>query len=591
MAMDRMAAEEPELAARLFVQMLPAVAQRLKGPLSYDLVVDGLGTWRVAVEGNGGGARVERLGEGGNGEVDFTIASDASGIAALAVRQSPLKLMASGRLQITGKRRRALRLRALAGGPDPTIAEALAAGAELDADAVYRSLAYMIDAEWTRGHTFAIAYVIPDVGAWYVQVRDGEPVLVSSEPTSVDARLELGLDTYRALVGGTMTPPEAMRRHLIEVEGELYPTTLLGRWIDRSQGRDDAELEREQRQRAVQERRRGSWGGSRGNGTLLPAPRPVAPADGGDPAHESAGEARRGGDLMGYGELYALWERQNWRAHELDFSVDREQWLASPTEAQENTTWSLGSFYIGEERVTADLAPFLTAAPSGEVEVFLATQLVDEARHAAFFDRFGAEVMALDADDLRGRLMELQSLMEAPWFDVFDGGLREVSERIKAKPDDLGLFVEGVTTYHLIIEGVLAMTGQRFILKYMEDHGMFPGFQKGFSLVEQDEHRHIAFGVRFLKDAVASDPRYGEIVQKRVEELVPRAAGVFVPPYVDDPREFMSYGYHSSQIYGFAYRKLKRRMAVLGLDVPAPEDLMPGPIATPEEARAAGAPV
>jgi ribonucleoside-diphosphate reductase beta chain len=313
--------------------------------------------------------------------------------------------------------------------------------------------------------------------------------------------------------------------------------------------------------------------------------------DSGDPAHESAGDARRGGELMGYGELYALWERQNWRAHELDFSVDREQWLASPREAQEHTTWSLGSFYIGEERVTADLAPFLMAAPSGEVEVFLATQLVDEARHAAFFDRFGAEVMALRSDDLRGRLAELQQLMKAPWFDVFDDGLRDVADRIKASPHDLGLFVEGITTYHLIIEGVLAMTGQRYILKYMEDHGMFPGFQKGFGLVEQDEHRHIAFGVRFLRDAVASDPRYGEIVQRRVEELVPRAAGVFVPPYAESAREFTSYGYHSSHIYGFAYRKLKRRMAVLGLEVPPPEDLMPGPIASPEEARAAGAPV
>jgi ribonucleoside-diphosphate reductase beta chain len=318
----------------------------------------------------------------------------------------------------------------------------------------------------------------------------------------------------------------------------------------------------------------------------------AAPADGGDPAHESAGDARRGGDLMSYGELYALWERQNWRAHELDFSADREQWLASPTEAQQHTMWSLGSFYIGEERVTADLAPFLLAAPSGEVEAFLATQLVDEARHAVFFDRFGAEVMALDSDDLRGRLAELQALMEAPWFDVFDDGLRDIADRIKAAPHDFDLFVEGITTYHLIIEGVLAMTGQRFILKYMEDHGLYPGFQKGFSLVEQDEHRHIAFGVRFLKDAVQSDPaRYGAIVQRRVEELVPRAAGVFVPPYVDNPREFMSYGYHSSHVYGFAYRKLKRRMAVLGLDVPPPEDLMPGPIASPEEARAAGAPV
>ena len=241
---------------------------------------------------------------------------------------------------------------------------------------------------------------------------------------------------------------------------------------------------------------------------------------------------------MSYGELYALWERQNWRAHELDFSVDREQWLAAPAEAQEHTTWSLGSFYIGEERVTADLAPFLMAAPSGEVEVFLATQLVDEARHAVFFDRFGAEVMALDARRPARAADELQKLMIRPWYEVFDDGLRDVADRIKADPHDFGLFVEGVTTYHLIIEGVLAMTGQRFILKYMEDHGMYPGFCKGFSLVEQDEHRHIAFGVRFLKDAVAADPRYGEIIQRRVAELVPRAAGVFVPPYVDDPREF-----------------------------------------------------
>jgi ribonucleoside-diphosphate reductase beta chain len=535
------------------------------------------------VDGNGGGARVERLAEGMNGEVDFTITSDPAGIAALAARQGPLRLMASGKVQISGKRRRALKLRALAGGPEPTIADALAAGAELDADAIYRALPYLIDPEWTRGHSFSVAYVIDGVGAWCVQAHDGEPMTVSTKIEGATATATMSLDTYRGLASAEMTPNVAMQKHLIEVEGDLYAMTLLGRWIDRSQGRDDKELAREERQHAVQQRRLGSWGGKREE-------RPST-ADGGDPAHESAGEARRGGDLMSYGELYALWERQNWRAHELDFSVDRQQWLASPTEAQQSTTWSLGSFYIGEERVTADLAPFLTAAPSGEVEVFLATQLVDEARHAAFFDRFGSEVMALDADDMRGRLAELQAIMEAPWFDVFDGGLREIAERIKARPDDLGLFVEGVTTYHLIIEGVLAMTGQRFILKYMEDHGMFPGFQKGFSLVEQDEHRHIAFGVRFLKDAVASDARYGEIVQRRVEELVPRAAGVFVPPYVDDGREFMSYGYHSSHIYGFAYRKLKRRMAVLGLDLPAPEDLMPGPIATPEEARAAGAPV
>ena len=52
-ALDRMATEDPELAARLFVQMLPAVAQRLSGPLAYDLTIEDLGTWHVAVDANG----------------------------------------------------------------------------------------------------------------------------------------------------------------------------------------------------------------------------------------------------------------------------------------------------------------------------------------------------------------------------------------------------------------------------------------------------------------------------------------------------------------------------------------------------------
>jgi ribonucleoside-diphosphate reductase beta chain len=235
----------------------------------------------------------------------------------------------------------------------------------------------------------------------------------------------------------------------------------------------------------------------------------------------------------------------------------------------------------------------VAAAPSGEVEAFLSTQLVDEARHAVFFDRFGAEVMVLEAGDLRGRLKELEAMMLEPWHQVFDEDLRGISKQIAERPHDLDLFVEGIATYHMVIEGVLAMTGQHFILKYMEDHGLFPGFQKGFSLVERDEHRHIAFGVRFLKDAIAEDPRYGEIVQRKVLELVPRAAHVFAPPYAESPADFISYGYRSDEIYGFAYRSLKRRMGLLGLEIPPADELMPGPVdsdapaASPETAPTA----
>jgi ribonucleoside-diphosphate reductase beta chain len=552
---DRIARNDPELAARLIVMGMPAAIKDL--PVSYDLIVRDLGAWRIK------DGRMETL-NGQTDEVDFRLSTDSAGLASLAAGGSPLKLMLTGRIRIRGSRRQAARLRSLSAADDLTLADALRAGAELDTDAVFRSLPYLIEPEWTRGHSFVIGYEIDPGGSWFVNVNDGALAVTTEAPERVDARVRLSGDVYRRMAAGELSPNIAMRDHLVDVEGQLHAVTLLGRWIDRSQGRDDAELRREESQRLIQVSREGSWG---------------------------SGAAAADGELMDYHQLYALWERQNWKAHEIDFSVDKRQWVATPTDAQESMTWSLGSFYVGEERVTADLAPFLTAAPSGEVEIFLATQLVDEARHTAFFDRFGGEVMALDSGDLRGRMRELTEQMLSPWSEVFDDGLRDISRRIAAKPDDLALFVEGIATYHLVIEGVLAMTGQRFIIKYLEDHGLYPGFTKGFSLVEQDEHRHIAFGMRFLKDVIAQEPQMGAIVERRVAELVPKAAHVFVPPYAESPRHFLSYGYDSGALYGFAYRKLKRRMTLLGLEVPPAEELMPGPIATPEEARAAGAPV
>ena len=53
--------------------------------------------------------------------------------------------------------------------------------------------------------------------------------------------------------------------------------------------------------------------------------------------------------------------------------------------------------------------------------------------------------------------------------------LRGIARQIQARPDDLDLFVEGIVTYHIVIEGVLAMTGQHQILKYLSDHEIYPG--------------------------------------------------------------------------------------------------------------------
>jgi ribonucleoside-diphosphate reductase beta chain len=574
-AFRQMAQSDPDLAAKLVLMGLPVAARRIHGELTYDLTVEGWGTYRVSK--HNGTATVDKQPERADVDrpdpgVDFTMAMDARTLAQMAAGANPARLMIDGRLRIRGKRRRALKLRAMSEG-DLDLAEILRSGAEIEPDLLYRSLEYLIDPEWTKGHKFTVVYEL-DGDAWQVEARDGNRVTVATgRPNRADATVRLSMATFQSLLNGELSPTEAMQKDLTSVEGQIYPVTLLGRWMERAQGRDETELAREREQRAKQQERIGSWGGAR-------------------PGTNGAG--RKGADgLLGYTDLYALWERQNWRAHELDFTVDREQWVTTPTEAQMHTTWSLGSFYIGEQRVTADLVPFVAAAPSGEVEAFLSTQLVDEARHAVFFDRFGSEVMVLEAGDLRGRLQELEAMMMEPWHTLFDDDLRGVAKRIAERPDDLDLFVEGITTYHMVIEGVLAMTGQHFLLKYMEDHGLYPGFRKGFSLVERDEHRHIAFGVRFLKDMIEQDPRYGEIVTNKILELVPHAALVFAPPYADSPQDFVSYGYRSDEIYGFAYRSLKRRMGLLGLEIPPASELMPGPVdsdanvASPEQAPTA----
>jgi ribonucleoside-diphosphate reductase beta chain len=543
--LERLATEDPELGARLVVMGLPAAAARIDGSLDYQLEVDGTGTWKVSV--SDGRARVQ---PGEDGPVDFRLSCGPRELVELAAGSaSPLKLAATGKVRIKGSRLKALKLRSMGDG-EMDMGEVARAGGRLEPDLLYRSLPWVVDPEWTRGHRFTIRYEVVGEGEWFVNVNDGERLTVTREAPDwgVAGTARVTSEGYQRLASGELAPTEAMQDRIIEVEGDIWPISLLGRWIDRGQGRDGAELEREERQREVQRRRAGGY------------------------------EVSANGQLMDYRQLYALWERQNWKATELDFSLDREQWLTTTTHAQESTLWSIGAFYVGEERVTADLAPFLLAAPTGEIEMFLATQLVDEARHAAFFDRFGAEVMALDGEDFRARMREMEEGLAGAWRQVFDDGLRQIATELQSAPGDLDLFVRGIATYHMVVEGFLAVTGQKFIRDWFADHGMYPGFVEGFGLVERDEHRHIAFGMRFLKDAIEEDPRHRQTVEDVVLDLVPKAGYVFVPPYAKDPSDFLSYGYHSSDIYGYAYTTLRRRMALLGIQLPPPEELMPGRI-------------
>jgi ribonucleoside-diphosphate reductase beta chain len=284
-------------------------------------------------------------------------------------------------------------------------------------------------------------------------------------------------------------------------------------------------------------------------------------------ATSDPGLREREAPLLGYGELFALWERQQWSVHELDFSQDRIDWHERiPPEERYQRMYGLSAFFVGEQRVAVELGPMMRAMPDEDMRLFLCTQIADEARHVAFFDRFYSEVGVLEADTLDGRLEETSEHLNPEFRTLFDELLHERVDRLAREPEDLTTLVEAVTIYHMVAEGMLALTGQHFIIDYNERVGTLPGFVKGFTLVARDEHRHVAFGARFLRDMVRRDPAYGEAIQRALVLVAPAADGVLRPKWFEGgDEEPLLYGVSVAETREFAMNALGRRLKVIGL--------------------------
>jgi ribonucleoside-diphosphate reductase beta chain len=269
--------------------------------------------------------------------------------------------------------------------------------------------------------------------------------------------------------------------------------------------------------------------------------------------------------LLDYGELYGLWERQQWRTQDLDFSQDKRDWEGFDEEERFQRMYGLASFFVGEQKVADELGPIMRAAPTEEQRIFLATQIADEARHIRFFERFYSEVGVLETENLAGHLKESHPHLNVAFGDLFDEMLKSRVDRLAADPSDQETLVEAITLYHMVIEGMLALTGQHFILDYNERERTLPGFVEGFNKVARDEHRHVAFGARFLREKAKEDPRYGAAIQRMLEESLPVADKVLSPPWVEPGTNWTLFGYTLQETREFAAKALFRRLKVIGL--------------------------
>jgi ribonucleoside-diphosphate reductase beta chain len=110
---------------------------------------------------------------------------------------------------------------------------------------------------------------------------------------------------------------------------------------------------------------------------------------------------------------------------------------------------------------------------------------------------------------------------------------------------------------------MLALTGQHFIISYNEEHGVLPAFVEGFNLIARDEHRHVAFGARFLREMAQADSKYAEAIQRMLIESAPAADGVLQPPWYEEGMEL--FGVTMEETREFAMKALQRRLKVIGL--------------------------
>jgi ribonucleoside-diphosphate reductase beta chain len=271
-----------------------------------------------------------------------------------------------------------------------------------------------------------------------------------------------------------------------------------------------------------------------------------------------------------YGKLISRWENQGWNSETFDFTIDAEQWNDDSifdAEQKRFMLFSLSEFFLGEERVTTELLPFAIAVPTDDQRIFLASQIADEARHCVFFDRFYREVIGSDAKSIAENLEIQRANVNDDFKQLFDGILHDVADELRRDPSNMEALVRGVTVYMIVIEGTLALTGARFILRSLKELDRLPGFRDGFTHVNRDESRHVGFGVKFLADAIKEDDRYKQVVQDTLRETLPVAVLAFSPPWVEDRFNFQTpFGYHSSDMFEYAMRSLSKKLAAMGME-------------------------
>jgi ribonucleoside-diphosphate reductase beta chain len=243
-----------------------------------------------------------------------------------------------------------------------------------------------------------------------------------------------------------------------------------------------------------------------------------------------------------------------WNPSEIDFSQDQHDWQQLSALERTVLCHLTALFQAGEEAVTADILPLLLVmSREGRVEeeLYLTTFLFEEAKHTDFFRRFFDEVAGNEAVDLeRYHTPSYQALI----YEALPAAMG----RLIDDPSPAAQ-VRASVTYNMIVEGVLAETGYHAYVTALERQGLMPGQCRGVRLLQQDESRHIAYGVYLISRLVAADPALWQVAEETMNELLPHALGVVGDTFA--AYEQMPFGMVEEEFTDYALGQFTKRLA------------------------------
>jgi ribonucleoside-diphosphate reductase beta chain len=210
--------------------------------------------------------------------------------------------------------------------------------------------------------------------------------------------------------------------------------------------------------------------------------------------------------------------RLQWDHAAIDLTPDVREWPRLPAARRRRLTTLLAGFRVGDDLVSEHIAPFADAARQGTMmsqESLMAwvffLQRRDEQRHAKFFDRVAAEVLGLPGATPEERREAARAEAPPAMLELFEEKLPAMAAEIAAGRQELS---EGVSLYHMLLEGVVFDAGQRTLIDDLAD-GALPGVYEGVQRVQLDERWHIGFGLRCLIETQPS--------RELLEDLLARA--------------------------------------------------------------------